>query len=114
MSASSDAETGDAEGSAAENAGRWSVYILRCADQTLYTGISNRLAERLQAHSEGRGAKYTRSRLPVELVFTETRHDRSGALRREAQIKTYTRAEKMALIATASSDGAQHREDKSS
>lgn len=99
------------EGSASDNPDPWSVYILRCADGSLYTGITNRLEARLNAHNEGRGAKYTRSRLPIELVFEEARPDRSAALRREAEIKTYTRAEKKALIAIAASHGARHTED---
>ena len=66
------------------------VYILRCGDGTLYTGCTNDLPRRLQAHQSGRGAKYTRSRLPVE---------RSAALRREAAIKRLDRRRKLALIA---------------
>lgn len=96
---------------ASDHADPWSVYILRCADGSLYTGITNRLEARLTAHNEGRGAKYTRSRLPIELVFEEARPDRSAALRREAEIKTYSRAEKKALIATAASEGSRHTED---
>ena len=57
------------------------VYILRCGDGTLYTGCTNDLPRRLQAHQSGRGAKYTRSRLPVELVYQEAVPDRSAALR---------------------------------
>lgn len=90
----------------------WWVYILRCADGSLYTGITNRLEARLQAHAEGRGAKYTRSRLPIELVFKESRPDRSAALRREAEIKTYSRADKKALIAAIASGDTQHSEDR--
>lgn len=99
------------DSSGSDHAAPWSVYILRCADGSLYTGITNRLEARLTAHNEGRGAKYTRSRLPIELVFEEARPDRSAALRREAEIKTYSRAEKKALIATAASKGARHTED---
>lgn len=76
----------------------YTVYILRCGDGTLYTGCTNDLARRLRAHSAGRGAKYTRSRLPVELVYTEPASDRSQALRREAAIKALDRAGKLALI----------------
>ena len=71
------------------------VYILRCGDGSLYTGITNDLA----AHSSGRGAKYTRSRLPVALVWQEAQPDKSAALRRERQIKALSRAEKLRLIA---------------
>ena len=77
------------------------IYILRCGDGTLYTGCTNDLPRRLQAHQSGRGAKYTRSRLPVELVYQEAVPDRSAALRREAAIKALTRGEKLALIASA-------------
>ena len=75
------------------------VYILRCGDGSLYTGITNDLSRRLAAHSSGRGAKYTRSRLPVELVYREAVPDRSAALRREAAIKRMDRRAKLALIA---------------
>ena len=75
------------------------VYLLRCGDGSLYTGCTNDLARRLRAHQSGRGAKYTRSRLPVELVYREPAADRSAALRREAAIKALTRAEKLALLA---------------
>ena len=74
------------------------VYILRCGDGTLYTGCTNDLPRRLQAHQSGRGAKYTRS-LPVELVYQEAVPDRSAALRREAAIKRLDRRRKLALIA---------------
>ena len=75
------------------------VYILRCGDGTLYTGCTNDLDGRLRAHQAGRGAKYTRSRLPVELVYREAAADRSAALRREAAIKRMDRRAKLALIA---------------
>ena len=75
------------------------VYILRCGDGTLYTGCTNDLPRRLRAHQSGRGAKYTRSRLPVALVWQEAQPDKSAALRRERQIKALSRAEKLQLIA---------------
>ena len=74
-------------------------YILRCGDGTLYTGWTNDLDARLSAHRGKRGAKYTRSRLPVTLVYCEDCPGRSAALKREAQIKKMTRAQKLALIA---------------
>lgn len=77
---------------------KYVVYILRCGDGTLYTGCTNDLARRLAAHSAGRGAKYTRARLPVALVYQEPAADRSQALRREAAIKALPRAQKLALI----------------
>ncbi|MCI8803325.1 MAG: GIY-YIG nuclease family protein [Oscillibacter sp.] len=77
---------------------RWTVYILRCGDGTLYTGCTNDLHRRLEAHRRGRGAKYTRSRLPVELVYQEAAADKSAALRREMAVKALTRTQKLALI----------------
>lgn len=77
----------------------YTVYILRCGDGTLYTGCTNDLPRRLKAHQSGKGAKYTRARLPVELVYQEPAQDKSQALRREAAIKRLTRWEKLALIA---------------
>lgn len=74
------------------------VYILRCADGTLYTGCTNDLDRRLATHNAGKGAKYTRARLPVELVYAEEASDKSQALRREAAIKALSRSEKLALI----------------
>ncbi len=75
------------------------VYILRCADDTYYTGWTNDLTARLTAHNRGvGGAKYTRSRRPVQLVYCEEQPDRQAAMKREAQIKAYTRAEKQKLI----------------
>lgn len=76
----------------------WTVYILRCGDGTLYTGCTNDLPRRLNAHRSGRGAKYTRSRLPVVLAYREAVPDKSSALRREAAIKRLGRREKLALI----------------
>ena len=76
----------------------WTVYILRCGDGTLYTGATNDLPRRLEAHQTGKGAKYTRSRLPVEPVYREEAPDKPAALRREAAIKHLNRREKLALI----------------
>jgi putative endonuclease len=75
------------------------VYVLRCGDGSLYTGATNDLARRLARHGSGSGARYTRSRLPVELAYRERCRGRSAALRREAAIKRLTRAEKLALVA---------------
>ena len=74
------------------------VYLLRCADGTLYTGFTNDLARRLAAHNAGRGAKYTRGRRPVELVYWESFSNKSSALRREYAIKQLPRRQKLALI----------------
>ena len=76
----------------------WYVYLLRCGDGSLYTGVTNDLSRRLAAHQAGRGAKYTRSRRPVELVYQEMLPDRSAALRREAAIKRLPRTGKLALL----------------
>lgn len=73
----------------------WYVYMLHCCDGTLYTGSTNRLEQRVLAHAQGRGAKYTRSRRPVELVYQETAADRSAALCREAQDQTIVPAGKV-------------------
>ena len=76
----------------------WWVYILRCGDGTLYTGTAADVERRLAAHRRGRGAKYTRGRGPLAVVYREACPDRGAALRREAAIKKYRRAEKEALI----------------
>ena len=80
----------------------WSVYILRCGDGTLYAGIAADLARRVAAHRRGTAAKYTRSRLPVTLVYDESQPDRSRALKREAALRRLGRAGKLALIASRS------------
>jgi putative endonuclease len=77
-------------------------YIVRCADGTLYTGWTTNPVRRLRAHNAGCGARYTRSRRPVQLVYLEACPDRSAALRRERQIKQMSRKQKEALIASAS------------
>ena len=75
----------------------WYVYIVRCADRTLYTGVARDLNARIEAHNTGRGAKYTRARLPVKLIYQEPAADRGAALRREHAIKRLSRGEKRAL-----------------
>ena len=77
-------------------------YIVRCADGTLYTGWTTDPARRLRAHNAGRGARYTRSRRPVQLVYLESCPNRAAALQREHQIKRLSRKQKEALIASAS------------
>ena len=74
------------------------IYILRCADGTLYTGWTNDPARRLAAHQAGRGGKYTRARLPVEMVYTERFDTKREAMRREWEIKQLSREEKLKLI----------------
>lgn len=81
----------------------WTVYMLRCCDGSLYTGCTADMERRLAAHQSGRGAKYTRSRLPVELVYREEAADRSAALRREWAIKRLTRLQKLELLERGSS-----------
>ncbi len=80
---------------------RWLVYLLRCSDGSLYTGITNDLPKRLKAHAAGKASRYTRSRLPVKLAYTEPQRSKSVALKREAAIKRLRRAEKDRLVAKA-------------
>lgn len=77
----------------------WFVYILRCADQTLYTGITTDLAARLTVHNQHKGAKYTRSRTPVTIVYSEKLSTESNARKREAALKKLSRQKKLAVIA---------------
>jgi formylglycine-generating enzyme required for sulfatase activity/predicted GIY-YIG superfamily endonuclease len=77
---------------------RWFVYVVRCRDGSLYTGISTDVAARVARHNAGQGARYTRARRPVELIYTETKRSRSNALRREAAIKALPRAGKDHLV----------------
>ena len=75
----------------------WFVYILKCKDGTLYTGITNNIKKRIKAHKEGKGAKYTKGRGPFELIFEEKYLDKSSALKREAVIKQLRREDKLIL-----------------
>ena len=76
----------------------WYVYIIYCSDQTLYTGISNDVQRRIEQHASERGAKYFRGRRPQKLVYLEGGHTRSSASRREAQIKSLSRKDKLRLL----------------
>src|SRR6202048_1784915 len=76
----------------------WFVYILRCADGSLYTGITKDVKRRRQQHNDGTASRYTRSRRPTKLVWQEAQPSRSSALKREAAIKGMTRRDKLALI----------------
>ena len=76
----------------------WYLYILRCKDNTLYTGITTNVEKRLQQHRSGKGAKYTRGRAPLELVYQQVCKDHTEALKREAFVKKLTRKDKEALI----------------
>jgi len=79
--------------------GKWNyVYILRCNDDSLYTGWTNDIKSRIHIHNLGQGAKYTKSRLPVRLQYWECFGTKSEALKRECQIKKYTRKQKLELI----------------
>ena len=76
----------------------WTVYIVKCSDKTFYTGITNNIKLRLETHNLGKGAKYTKSRLPVTLMYLERVDDKSNALRREIEIKKLNRSQKINLI----------------
>ena len=78
----------------------WTVYIVECSDNTLYTGVATDIEARLAEHNAGRGAKYTRARLPVALVYSENAKDRSTALRREHVIKRMPTLDKRSLVCT--------------
>ncbi len=76
----------------------WYVYIIKCSDNTFYTGASPDVEARLKAHNSRKGAKYTRGRVPVELIYTEPHPSKNRALRREYEIKNLTRKQKTDLI----------------
>jgi len=80
----------------------WVCYLLQCADGTLYCGITNDLDKRLATHNAGEGAKYTRGRTPVKLLYRESCADKSAALKREMRIKRMSRNEKLKLCKSAS------------
>ncbi len=80
------------------NSSMYHVYILKCHDGTLYTGSTNDLQKRLETHNLGKGAKYTRGRLPVKLVYSESFTTKGEALKREAQIKHFSRNQKLSLL----------------
>jgi len=76
----------------------WKLYILRCCDDSLYTGITTDVEKRVAVHNSGKGAKYTRGRRPVELAYCEECGDHSAALKRELEIKAMPRKQKLRLI----------------
>jgi UV DNA damage endonuclease len=76
----------------------WSLYVLRCADGSLYTGITNDVPRRYKQHNAGTASRYTRSRLPVELMYQESQSSRSDALKRELAVKAMSREAKESLI----------------
>ena len=77
---------------------KWFLYILRCGDGSLYTGITTDVAARLEQHRSGKGAKYTRGRGPLEVVYTESCEDHSAALKRELAVKAMPREEKEKML----------------
>ena len=77
---------------------KWFVYMVRCGDGSLYTGIAKDVIRRCQQHNAGAASRYTRSRLPVKLVYQESLASRSLALKREAAIKALSRREKLAMV----------------
>jgi putative endonuclease len=91
-------------------AGQWGVYMVRCGDGTLYTGATCHLERRLDTHNRGRGAAYTRARLPVTLVYWEPAPDKRAALRREWAVKQLSRAEKLTLQKSAPKKKSPHKE----
>jgi len=76
----------------------YTIYILLCSDNTLYTGITNDMEARLAKHQAGTGAKYTRGRSPVRLIYSETAASKSDALKREIEIKSWSRSDKIARL----------------
>jgi len=78
--------------------GKWSLYILKCRDGSFYTGITNDLERRLKMHQAGKASRYTRTRGPVEMLYSETCGDRSSALIRECEVKEWPKEKKAALI----------------
>ncbi len=81
-----------------KNRQKWFLYILKCRDESLYTGITNDLGRRFKMHSEGKAARYTRTRRPVEMVYQEICRTRTKALVRECAIKALPKIKKLALI----------------
>ena len=88
-----------------EKQSKWKVYVLKCRDGSLYTGITNDLPARLRRHNAGAGAKYTRSRRPVKLVWHETKRSESAARKREWQIKGLKKVEKERLVTSGADTG---------
>lgn len=87
------------------------TYMLRCSDGTLYTGWTNNIERRLKAHNSGCGAKYTRGRTPVELVYLEIFSTKQEAMKRESEIKKLSRKDKLSLIASCQQQMKEGRAD---
>ncbi len=81
-----------------ESKNNWHLYLVRCADDTIYTGISIDVSARVTKHNSGRGAKYTQTRLPVRLIYSESQPDRISAMKREIQVKRWNRKMKEKLV----------------
>ena len=92
---------------------QWTVYLLRCTDQSLYTGITNDIERRVRQHGAGTASRYTRSRLPVVLVYQETQATRSLALKRELAIKALSKTEKESLVAAKTKKASGNRTKRS-
>ena len=75
----------------------WYVYILECSDKTLYTGVTKSLTKRLNYHNRGKASKYTKGRTPVKMIYTEDHPDKTSALKREIQLKKWSKSKKLAL-----------------
>ena len=90
----------------------WVVYILRCSDKSLYTGITNNIEKRFDAHNQGTGAKYTRSRRPVKLMTTSAKMERGEAMRLEIKIKKLPKTEKIDALKKTASRTRKKREVK--
>jgi len=82
----------------------WSIYIVQCADTSLYTGITTDIERRIAQHNAAKGARYTRAKMPVTLVYQEEAKDRSEASKREYAIKQLSRTQKLALVASYQND----------
>lgn len=85
---------------------QWFFYLARCSDDSLYSGIAVDPVKRMEVHNAGKGARYTRSRLPVSMVYSEPLPDQSSALKREAAVRKWSRQKKEALIAGTLTDDA--------
>ncbi len=93
----------------------WSLYILKCCDGSFYTGITNNIERRLKMHQAGKASRYTRTRGPVEMLYSETCSDRSSALIRECEIKEWPKKKKEALVAEGNGKrGAKRKKIKTS
>lgn len=86
------------KGKRAKKREKWFVYMIRCCDLSLYTGIAKDIEKRFKKHSEGKGARYTRSRRPLEIVYRETCRSRTEALVRECAVKAMPKPKKITLV----------------